>query len=229
MVVTPHARTALLLEAGATQERMLEAISSRLLICRPLGIASSARRIWRGLLDTMMSDRQHPVPAEVEKRIGAVKGARHEARDTGFFLLIFRHGWRVSEACGLALSQMDIARRVLHVHQLQEGLSTTHPLRGDALSPFSVSCIGRGPLRSVCLGAFLVRGHPLGHPFALIPGHAPSVMRSLSLGVVENNAERVTVSRPDAADAMAEMHAIHSACPLHRALMHREQHAVPLP
>ena len=54
-------------------------------------------------------------------------------------------------------------------------------------------------------------------------------MRSLSLGVVENNAERVTVSRPDAADAMAEMHPIHAACPLHRALMHREQHAIPLP
>ena len=57
----------------------------------------------------------------------------------------------------------------------------------------------------------------------------PSVMRSPSLGVVENNAERVTVSRPDAADAMAEIDAIHPACPLHRALMHREQHAVPLP
>src|SRR5262249_36027344 len=67
------------------------------------------------------------------------------------------------------------------------------------------------------------------YPFAMIPGHAPSVMRSLSLGVVENNAERVTVSRPDAADAMAEIDAIPPACPLHRALMHREQHAVPLP
>ena len=75
---------------------------------------------------------------------------------------------------------------------------------------------------------FLVRGHPLGHPLAIIPGHSPSGMRSLSLGIVENNAERVTVSRPDAADAMAELDTIHPTCPLHRALMHREQHAVPL-
>jgi hypothetical protein len=51
---------------------------------------------------------------------------------------------RVSEACGLAFSQVDIARRVLHVHRLQEGLSTTHPLRGDAISQLSVPCIGRG-------------------------------------------------------------------------------------
>jgi len=176
-----------------------------------------------------MSDRPHPVSAAVEKLVGAVKGARHEARDTFFVLLIFRHGLRVLDACGLALSPVDIARRVLHVHRLQAGLSTTHPLRGDAIAPFAVPCRGRGPRRSGCFGACLVRGDSLGHPCAMIPGHAPSVMQSFSLGVVENNAERVAVSRPDAADAMAEMHAIHSACPLHRALMHREQHAISLP
>jgi integrase len=176
-----------------------------------------------------MSDRHHPVAAEVEQRIGAVTGARPAARDACFFLLIFRQGWRVSAACGLALSPVDSARRVLHVHRLQAGLSTTQPLRGDALAQFSVPYRGRGPRRSVGVGALLVRGHPLGHPCAMILGHAPSVLRSLSLGVVENHAERVTVSRPDAADAMAEMHAIHAAWPLHRALMHREQHAIPLP
>ena len=51
-------------------------------------------------------------------------------------------------------------------------------------------------------------------------------MRSLSLGIVEKNAERVTVARADAADAMAELDTIHPTRPPHRALMHREQHAV---
>jgi type 1 fimbriae regulatory protein FimB len=46
-------------------------------------------------------------------------------------LLMFRHGLRISEACGLRLSQVDIESRVLHVVRLKKGLSTTHPLRLD--------------------------------------------------------------------------------------------------
>ena len=54
-------------------------------------------------------------------------------RDRCLLLLMFRHGLRVSEACGLRLSQVDIESRVLHVSRLKQGLSTTHPLRGDEL------------------------------------------------------------------------------------------------
>src|SRR5205085_7578509 len=68
-----------------------------------------------------------------EKLIAATKGARHETRDRCFWLLMFRHGLRVSEACGLRLSQVDVESRVLHVARLKHGLSTTHPLRGDEL------------------------------------------------------------------------------------------------
>jgi type 1 fimbriae regulatory protein FimB len=46
---------------------------------------------------------------------------------------MFRHGLRVSEACGLRLSQVDLESRVLHVSRLKKGLATTHPLRGDEL------------------------------------------------------------------------------------------------
>jgi type 1 fimbriae regulatory protein FimB len=48
-------------------------------------------------------------------------------------LLMFRHGLRVSEACHLVLSQVDIESRVLHVSRLKKGLSTTHPLRTDEI------------------------------------------------------------------------------------------------
>src|SRR5215468_3491501 len=81
----------------------------------------------------MMSDRKHLVSAEVEKLIAATKGARHKARDRCLLLLMFRHGLRVSEACGLRLAQVDIESSVLHVARLKDGLSTTHPLRGDEL------------------------------------------------------------------------------------------------
>mgnify|MGYP002635280919 CR=1 FL=1 len=80
-----------------------------------------------------MNERKHLVSAEVEKLIAAVKGSRNAARDRCLLLLMFRHGLRVSETCGLQLSQVDIESRVLHVQRLKKGLSTTHPLRPDEL------------------------------------------------------------------------------------------------
>ena len=77
-----------------------------------------------------MSDRKHLVSAEVGKLLEAAKGSRNSARDRCLLLLMFRHGPRVSEACGLTLSHVDSVSRVLHVQRLKAGLSTTHPLRG---------------------------------------------------------------------------------------------------
>jgi type 1 fimbriae regulatory protein FimB len=81
----------------------------------------------------MMHDRKHLVSAEVGKLLEAAKGSRNAARDHCLLLLMFRHGLRVSEACGLTLSHVDIDSCVLHVTRLKAGLSTTHPLRGDEL------------------------------------------------------------------------------------------------
>ena len=65
-----------------------------------------------------MRDRKHLVSAEVEKLMQAAKGSRNAARDRCLLLLMFRHGLRVSEACGLRLSQVDTESRVLHVARL---------------------------------------------------------------------------------------------------------------
>lgn len=78
-----------------------------------------------------MNDRKHLVAAEVNKLIEAAKGSRNAARDRCLLLLMFRHGLRVSEACGLQLSQVDLESRILHVARLKKGLSTTHPLRAE--------------------------------------------------------------------------------------------------
>ena len=80
-----------------------------------------------------MNDRKHLTSGEVEKLVAATKGAMHEARDRCLLVLMFRHGLRVSEACGLKLSQVDIEGRVQHVARLKKGLSTTHPLRTEEL------------------------------------------------------------------------------------------------
>jgi type 1 fimbriae regulatory protein FimB len=76
-------------------------------------------------------DRKHLTAREIEKLIEAAKGSRNAARDRCFLFLTFRHSLRVSEACELELSRVDIESRVLHVARLKKGLSTTHPLRPD--------------------------------------------------------------------------------------------------
>jgi type 1 fimbriae regulatory protein FimB len=81
----------------------------------------------------MMDDRKHLTAAEVQKLLDATKGNRNAARDRCLLLLLFRHGLRVSEACGLKLSQVDTESRVLHIARLKAGLSTSHPLRSDEL------------------------------------------------------------------------------------------------
>ena len=80
-----------------------------------------------------MKDRKHLVSAEVDKLIDAAKDSRNAARDRCLLLLMFRHGLRVSEACGLKMSQVDVENRILHVARLKGGLSTTHPLRTDEI------------------------------------------------------------------------------------------------
>ncbi len=78
-------------------------------------------------------DRKHLTALEVDKLLSATKGHRNEARDRCLLLMMFRHGLRVSEACGLELSRVDIESRVLHVARLKKGLSTTHPIRPDEI------------------------------------------------------------------------------------------------
>lgn len=82
-------------------------------------------------LDKTVSERKYLTQIEVERLIAATKGSRNEARDRCLLLLMFRHGLRVSEACGLNLSQVDTESRVLHVARLKKGLSTTQPLRTE--------------------------------------------------------------------------------------------------
>lgn len=81
----------------------------------------------------MIEERKHLTSLEVEKLITASASSRNPERDRCLLLLMFRHGLRVSEACKLQLSQVDVASRVLHVQRLKKGLSTTQPLRTDEL------------------------------------------------------------------------------------------------
>ena len=80
-----------------------------------------------------MLERNYLVTAEVDRLLAATQGSRNAARDRCLPLLTFHHGLRVSEACGLKLSQVDVENRVVHVLRLKKGLSTTQPLRLEEL------------------------------------------------------------------------------------------------
>lgn len=98
-------------------------------------------------LDKMIDERKHLTGIEVDRLLAATKGARNEARDRCFMLLMFRHGLRVSEACGLVLSQVDTESRVLHVARLKKGLSTTHPLHADEIRAVKAWLANRGKMK----------------------------------------------------------------------------------
>src|SRR4051794_32348439 len=65
---------------------------------------------------TQKTDRRHLTPREVESLIqGVAESSRNSERDRCLLLLTYRHGFRVSEVCGLPLDHVDIDGRVLHV------------------------------------------------------------------------------------------------------------------
>jgi type 1 fimbriae regulatory protein FimB len=75
--------------------------------------------------------REHLTPEEVSKLLSASKDkklSRTPERDYCLLLLMVRHGLRVSEACKLKLSDVDLHAKVMHVKRLKQGKSTTHPL-----------------------------------------------------------------------------------------------------
>ena len=80
-----------------------------------------------------MDDRKHLTGLEVGQAPCRHQGNPKRGPGPLFLFLMFRNGLRVSEACGLNLSQVDTESRVLHVARLEKGLSTTHPLRPDEL------------------------------------------------------------------------------------------------
>lgn len=81
----------------------------------------------------IMQERKHLAQHEVEKLLKAAEGTRHKERNRCFIMLVFRHGLRVSEACKMRMSQIDLEGRTLHVQRLKRGLSTSHPLRPDEI------------------------------------------------------------------------------------------------
>ena len=102
-----------------------------------------------------MTDRKHLSGGEFERLLDAIGGSRNETGDRCLVQLMFRHGLRVSEACGSVLEQEDVESRVLHDARLKGGLSTTHPLRGDEIRAIKAWLVERTRMKAPGRAFFL--------------------------------------------------------------------------
>lgn len=70
---------------------------------------------------------------QVDKLIAAARKGSHGTRDALLVLLMYRHGFRASEAAELEWSQIDLAKGLLQVHRIKNGTPSTHVMRGDEI------------------------------------------------------------------------------------------------
>jgi len=81
--------------------------------------------------------REHLTPEEVQKLLAATKKdglSRNPQRDHCLLFLMVRHGLRVSEACQLKLSDIDLDQKTIYVHRLKKGKHSTHPIYDELKS-----------------------------------------------------------------------------------------------
>lgn len=81
----------------------------------------------------MSNVRKHFTTEEINRLLEAAKDTRNPERNRCILIMVFRHGLRVSEACKLELSQVDVESRTIFVSRLKKGLSTNQPLRPDEI------------------------------------------------------------------------------------------------
>lgn len=78
--------------------------------------------------------REYLTAHEVDQVIAAARQmGRHSSRDTALILLMYRHGLRVAEAVSLRWDAVNLQTGLLHVHRIQNGEPSVHPLRGPEL------------------------------------------------------------------------------------------------
>lgn len=90
--------------------------------------------------------REYLAPDEVHKLLNASRKegiSRNRERDYCLLLLMFRHGLRVSEACHLKVTDVNLKERILHVHRLKNGQATTQPMYNGEVS--AVNGLVKGP------------------------------------------------------------------------------------
>jgi type 1 fimbriae regulatory protein FimB len=80
--------------------------------------------------------REYLAPDEVQKLLDASRRedlSRNPERDYCLLLLMFRHGLRVSEACRLKVTDINLKEKFIHIQRLKNGNATTQPMHNGEL------------------------------------------------------------------------------------------------
>ena len=81
-----------------------------------------------------MQERKYLTQSEVERiLLKAKESSLNRERDYCLIYMSFIHGFRVSEACGLRISDMDLEEGHVFIRRMKNGFDTSHPLLGNEL------------------------------------------------------------------------------------------------
>lgn len=81
----------------------------------------------------MKKQRKYLTLNEVEQLIQATRAGHWPERDECLIRICFTHGLRVSELCGLRLSDINTDSGVVYIRRLKQGLSTIQPLLAEEI------------------------------------------------------------------------------------------------
>jgi len=96
--------------------------------------ASKMGKLPRRRKNLDVRSREYLTEQEVELLINAArKTGRHGHRDATLILLMYRHGFRVSELVSLRWEQIDLKQGLLHVNRVKNGSPSSHPIRGPEI------------------------------------------------------------------------------------------------
>ncbi|POP23639.1 MULTISPECIES: tyrosine-type DNA invertase [Serratia] len=94
-----------------------------------------------------MSQRKYLTQSEVERLLQQALAGGNAERDYCLIYMSFIHGFRVSEACRLRISDLDLRGRCLYIRRIKNGFSTNHPLLKDELRAIRAWLAVRASLR----------------------------------------------------------------------------------
>ena len=75
-----------------------------------------------------MTQRKYLTQTEVELILREARKGKFGERNYCLLYLSFIHGFRVSEVCGLRLTDISLADKSVNINRMKNGFSTIHPL-----------------------------------------------------------------------------------------------------
>lgn len=80
-----------------------------------------------------MTQRKYLTQTEVELILREARKGKFGERNYCLLYLSFIHGFRVSEVCGLRLTDISLADKSVNINRMKNGFSTIHPLLPEGI------------------------------------------------------------------------------------------------